>query len=145
MVKFFSSEEEQRIIETIRRVEQQTSGEVRVHLSADAGDDIMRAAQETFARLDMQKTEERNGVLFFLAPRQHQFAIIGDEGIDRRVPPHFWEDVRDLAQGHFRQGDFAAGVCAALDRIGEKLKAFFPYRSDDRNELPDELSYDSED
>jgi uncharacterized membrane protein len=142
MIDFFSKEEEARIISTIEEVENRTSGEVRVHLARDAGKDVLEEAERTFVKLGMDQTRERNGVLFFLVPKAHKFAILGDEGINRRVPDNFWQDVRDLAQIQFRQGNFAEGVCQALERIGEKLAAFFPPRHDDDNELPDAVSYD---
>lgn len=142
MIDFFSKEEEARIISTIEEVENRTSGEVRVHLARDAGKDVLEEAKRTFVKLGMDQTRERNGVLFFLVPKAHKFAILGDEGINRRVPENFWQDVRDLAQTQFRQGHFAEGICRALERIGEKLAAFFPPRHDDDNELPDAVSYD---
>jgi uncharacterized membrane protein len=141
MVKFFSDEEEQRIISAIRRLEGLTSGEIRVHLANESDGDVTRAAQRTFFQLGMHQTQERNGVLFFLVPKHHEFAIIGDKGIHERVPNNFWNEVRDLAQRYFRSGEFVEGICRAVDRIGEKLREFFPVRHDDANELPDDISY----
>jgi len=143
MVKFLNKEEEQRIISAIKEAELQTSGEIRVHLDKTLDKDPVYDAQQVFQRLGMHRTEARNGVLIYLLPEQKKFAIIGDEGIDKVVPEHFWEDVRDLMQQHFREGAFVEGLRAAIALVGEKLKAYFPYQSDDENELPDEISYDS--
>ena len=74
-------------------------------------------------------------------PSMHRFAIIGDEGINKKVPPHFWEEVRDGMQQHFRKGEFKEGVMEGVRLSGQKLKAFFPRSADDKNELPDEISY----
>jgi uncharacterized membrane protein len=142
MVKFFNKEEEEQIIGSIRELENQTSGEIRIHLAQYGSENVFKDAQKTFVKLGMHQTRERNGVLFYLVPKQHQFAILGDEGINRQVPANFWDDVRDIAQAHFQEGRFAEGICRAVDRIGEKLKAHFPPREDDENELPDEVSYD---
>lgn len=142
MIKFFSETDEQRIITAIREAEMNTSGEIRVHLESDPKGDIMKEALRTFHRLGMHKTKQRNGVLILLAPQQRQFAIIGDEGIDEVVPEDFWNEERDIIQEHFRRGDYGDGVVAAIQRVGEKLKAFFPRQDDDVNELSDEISYD---
>ena len=142
MVKFFTKEEQQRIIDKIREVETKTSGELRVHLARNAGEPILQDAVRAFQRLGMQKTAARNGVLIFLVPKRHRFAIVGDEGINEVLPPHFWEEVVEEAERRFRQGEFLEGVCQAIDRIGEHLAAHFPYEEDDVNELPDELSFD---
>lgn len=141
MIAFFQQEEENRIIEAIRRAEGQTSGEIRVHLEANAQGDILTAASRTFQQLGMHQTQARNGVLIFLAPDRREFAIVGDRGINEKVDENFWQAERDLMQRHFREGDFAGGLCKVIDQIGEKLRAFFPYQDDDENELSDEISY----
>lgn len=142
MIKFFSKKEEQRIIAAIREAESQTSGEIRVHLEREIIGDVQGVGFRIFHELEMDKTADRNGVLIFLVPDIRRFAIIGDEGINRVVPPHFWEDVRDLMQRHFRQGDFVTGVCEGIKLAGQKLKDHFPHAGDDDvNELPDEISY----
>lgn len=141
MIKFFKPEEESLIIAAIRRAEMATSGEIRVHLEDNPKKEALAEAKHIFQRLGMHKTQDRNGVLILLAPEQKQFAIIGDEGIDQAVEGDFWERERDLMQDHFRRGEFCAGIVAAVDLIGERLKACFPRQEDDRNELSDDISY----
>ena len=60
------------------------------------------------------------------------------------VPENFWEDVKDLMVSHFREDDFSQGMVEGIARIGEKLHEFFPWQSDDANELPDEISFGGE-
>lgn len=141
MIKFFKPEEEALIIAAIRRAEMATSGEIRVHLEDNPKKEALAEAKRIFQKLGMHKTQDRNGVLILLAPEQKQFAIIGDEGIDKVVEGDFWESERDLLQDHFRRGAFCAGIVAAVDLIGERLKAYFPRQEDDRNELSDDISY----
>ena len=141
MIHFFTKEEEAVIIDAIRAVEKNTSGEIRVHLADNAGEEIMTNAYWTFRRLEMHKTKERNGVLIYLSPKKHCFAIIGDTGIDKVVPDHFWDEVCRMAEGHFRRGEFVEGVCLAVDRVGSLLREHFPDQDNRDNELPDELSY----
>jgi uncharacterized membrane protein len=141
MLAFFSKEDETRIIEAIRAAERNTSGEIRVHLEKKLNKDVIAEARDTFAKLGMHNTEARNGVLLFIAPEAHQFAIIGDEGIHQQVGEQFWQEERDLLQAYFRQGDFTEGICQAIAIIGNKLKAYFPYLDEDQNELPDDISY----
>ncbi|MFQ5447749.1 MAG: TPM domain-containing protein [Saprospiraceae bacterium] len=141
MINFFKKEEEQRIIAAIGEAEAQTSGEIRVHLQKGFKGKVEDAAAKTFARLRMDRTADRNGVLIFIVPSRQQFAIIGDKGIHEKVPPNFWQDVRDVMQHHFRDGKYADGVCEGVLLAGQKLKEHFPWQSDDVNELPDEISY----
>jgi uncharacterized membrane protein len=41
----------------------------------------------------------------------------------------------------FSAGRFAEGLSAGVVMTGEKLKAFFPYKEDDVNEQPDDISF----
>lgn len=141
MIDFFTKEDEQAIIAAIREAERQTSGEIRVHLERSYEGSITGATHRTFHALGMDRTKQRNGVLIFIVPPKHEFAIYGDRGIHEKVPPHFWEDVRDVMQQNFRQGQFAEGVCQGIRLAGEKLREHFPWTDGDKNELPDEISY----
>ena len=138
--KFFTEDEQKKIIEEIRQAEEQTSGEIRVHLDRHSGGDVLKKAQKIFYQRGMAHTKHRNGVLIYLATDHRKFAIVGDEGIHRVVPENYWEEVREEMQKHFREEKFLAGVCRAIQRIGEKLQAHFPAEKAGPNELPDEIS-----
>jgi uncharacterized membrane protein len=138
--KFFSLEEQERIVEEVRKAEDRTSGEVRVHLDCCSRESPLEKAKMVFHRLGMTRTKARNGVLIYLATEDRKFAILGDEGIHRVVPENYWEDVKEEMQKKFREGEICEGVCLGVREIGEKLKAYFPVEKDDRNELPDTIS-----
>jgi uncharacterized membrane protein len=138
--KFFNPEEQERIVGEIRKAEEKTSGEIRVHLDCCAREETLEKAKKVFYRLGMTRTEHRNGVLIYLATEHRKFAILGDEGIHRVVPENYWEDVRDKMQGHFQEGRFLEGICLGIREIGDKLKIHFPVEKSDRNELPNTIS-----
>jgi len=137
---FFSKAEEIRIIEAIKTAENSTSGEIRVHLERKISGDIMNFAVKIFEKLGMANTNERNGCLILLDLTNRKFAIIGDKGINDKVDAGFWNEAATIMTQSFKQNDFAGGLCAAILKIGEKLKNFFPHQQNDINELPDELS-----
>ena len=118
-----------------------TSGEVRVHIQEHCRGTIMQDAARVFNALKMHKTSERNGVLIYIVPERHEFAVIGDKGINSRVPTNYWDDVRDVMQQHFRRQEFAKGTAAAVDLIGKKLQEHFPFKHGNQNQLPDDISY----
>lgn len=141
---FFSTEQQRQIVEAIKTAELNTSGEIRVHVENHCKGDILDRSVMVFNTLKMDKTAARNGVLIYLAVTDKKFAIIGDEGINVLVEHDFWNDVKDEMSRHFREGDFTGGVVNGILRVGEKMKAFFPYQSDDVNELPDDISFGKE-
>lgn len=138
---FLSDEEVARIMAAIGEAEKNTSGEIRLHVEPFCKIEVMDRAADVFGFLDMHKTALRNGVLFYLAFEDHQFAILGDGGINQKVPDHFWQETRDLVLNHFKTGQYAEGLIQGILHAGEQLKEHFPYQSDDKNELSDEISF----
>ena len=89
----------------------------------------------------MHKTDERNGILFYIALHDHKFAVIGDAGIHAKVGDAFWEDVKNEMIPLFKEGKLAEGLIKGIGKAGKELKSFFPYQSNDKNELSDEISF----
>ena len=139
--KFLTAEQQETVVAAVRLAEKGTSGEIRIHIDADCNGDPVKRAEEVFVKLGMHRTELRNGVLIYLACNSKVFAIIGDKGINDIVPEGFWDDVASCMSTHFRSGDFTGSLSQATVMIGEKLKVYFPYKDNDINELPDEISY----
>jgi uncharacterized membrane protein len=140
-VFFFSRKEKKKIMEAVQEAEKNTSGEIRVHLEYKTRGPVYGHAQKVFQKIGMTKTAQRNGVLIFLATHDKKFAVLGDVGINEKVSEGFWNDVAQIMQEHFKQDKFAEGISEAAVRIGEKLKAYFPYQANDKNELADGISY----
>lgn len=139
--EFFGKENEKLIVQAIERAEHQTSGEIRVHIESKCKADVLDRAAWLFKKLKMHETKDRNGVLIYLSINDRKFAIIGDSGINKVVPEGFWNDVKEMMIGHFMKGEFAIGLISGIEKTGEHLKQFFPWKEDDVNELPDEISY----
>ena len=139
---FFSKEQQAQILASVKEAELETSGEIRVHIETSLKGDVLDRAAWLFKKLGMDKTAEHNGVLFYLAVGDRKFAIIGDSGIDAKVPTGFWDEISELLKKNFKEGKFAEGLSEGIIMAGIQLKTHFPHRLDDVNELPDEISFD---
>lgn len=139
---FLTKEEQQQVVNAIQSAEKATSGEIRIHIERKCSGDPEEPALKAFHKLGMTATEARNGVLIYVAVESHKLAILGDKGINDVVPQGFWEEVIAAIKGQFAAGNFCAGLCKGLEMVGEKLKVYFPYQSDDVNELSDEISFE---
>ena len=139
---FFSKEQQAQILAAVREAEMETSGEIRVHIESKLKGDVLDRAAWLFKKLGMHKTAERNGVLFYLAVSDRKFAILGDAGINAKVPTGFWDDISELLKNNFKEGKFTKGLSEGILLAGEHLKIHFPHQKDDVNELPDEISFD---
>ena len=136
--------DDERIVAAIRAAEARGRGEIRVHVTREAVGDAHTAAVEVFERLRMTGTSERNGVLIYVSPRSHAFAVIGDRGVHEHCPASFWRDVADAMGDDFRAGRFTEALVHGVERVGEVLGRAFPREAgrDDTNELPDAVSRD---
>jgi len=140
---FFSKEEKLEIKKAILNAELDTSGEIRVHIETNCKGDVLDRASHLFSKLEMDKTDLHNGVLFYLAFKSKKFAIIGDEGINKEVPKNFWEEIKSLMAAKFSSNEYTQGLVDGITMTGVHLKKHFPHHIDDINELPDEISFGS--
>ena len=130
-----------RVRQAIRDAESRTSGEIRVHLDDTIVDDVLDHAAFVFEELGMHRTVDRNGALIYVSVAQQRAAVIGDAGIHGRLPAGFWNETLGVILEQFRAGRFTEGLLRGVERLGEQLSAHFPRKSDDRNELSDEVSF----
>ena len=137
--EFFTKEDEGLILSAIQNAESRTSGEIRVRIEKKAPD-AMAVARRAFIALGMRDTELRNGVLFVLSLEDRKFVILGDDGINEKVPEGFWNKVKDVVLENFRNGLFAKGLSEGIKLAGEQLATYFPHQKGDINELPDGIS-----
>ena len=138
--EFLAQLDQDRIVAAIQNAERATSGEIRIHVQPKAyGGDIRTVAERTFERLGMTKTALRNGVLLFIATEEQRFVILGDKGIDEKVPAGFWDEIAAKLTIRFKNGEFTDGIIEAIEAAGTHLGEYFPRAADDVNELPDTI------
>lgn len=137
---FLTHEEEQEIIQAIRKAEGNTSGEIRVHIEKTSKKDIFDRAMEVFHLLKMDNTKLQNGVLIYVAIEDRNFVIYGDKGINEAVGAEFWDSTKDIMVTHFKNGDFKKGLVEGILKAGKELETHFPWNLNDKNELPDTIS-----
>jgi uncharacterized membrane protein len=114
------------IVAAIRDAARKTSGEVRVSISPKYIDDPVVAAQAEFLHRSMHKSPARNGVLIFVAPRSHKFAVIGDEAVHAKCGNEFWQKLAEAMTGYFRKSEFTEGIIHGVQKAGELLEEHFP-------------------
>jgi len=140
---FFSEEENEKIVQAIQEAERQTSGEIRIFVEGRCKYvDALDRAAEIFNNLEMEKTELRNGVLFYLAIKDKQLAILADKGIHEATGDVYWKKTVKEILSVFSKDSVVTGITTTIYKIGQALKEHFPYDKDvDKNELPDEIIF----
>ena len=142
-VNYFSEEEKKVIVLAIENAEQRTSGEVRIFIESHCSYvDPVRRAKEVFQELKMYQTEARNGVLVYIAMKDKQLAVFGDEGIHAKVGNTFWNAEVHKMLTNFNKSNYTTGIVEIIHSIGEALVANFPFnKQNDQNELSNDIVF----
>ena len=138
---FFTNAQVKQIEEAIAAAELNTSGEIRVHIENKCKSDVLDCSAAVFAKLKMHKTDLRNSVLFYISVKDHQFAILGDAGINAVVPKDFWDNIKEHVLRNFKDNKFTEGLCEGIKKAGEQLQVHFPFKKGDKNELSNKMNY----
>lgn len=140
--EFFSPPEKQKIVEAIRAAEKRTSGEIRVYVESRCSYvEPLDRAVEIFFGLQMEKTEDRNAVLLYLAMKDRQMAVFADKGIHEKMGSEFWANEVKKMTALFGNAHYGDGIAGIVTEIGVALHYHFPYEDDDKNELPDDIVF----
>lgn len=139
--QFFTQEQQKKITDSIKEAELNTSGEIRLHIESDCKEDVLDRAAFLFEKLNMHKTELRNGVLFYLSVNDRKFAILGDAGINAVTKEDFWDEIKETVINHFKKDAYEEGLSKGIKMAGKALQENFPYQKDDINELSDDISF----
>lgn len=137
-------QEQEKIVAAIKEAERNTSGEVRVFVESHCSYvDPMDRAKEVFFNLKMDRTEAHNGVLVYVALKDRQMALYGDEGIYRKTGGDpYWVYELNMMRALFKEGKIGDGIATCVINIGKALSEHFPFNSDtDKNELPDDIVF----
>jgi len=140
--EFLNALDDDAIVQAIGAAEKRTSGEIRVFVSENEVTDVVAEAQRQFVRMEMTKTELRNGVLIYFAPRMRSFAVVGDEGIHKKRGQPLWDSVVARMRPLLKDGEYTKAIIAGVEEIGTVLCKEFPCQPGDRNELPNTVERD---
>jgi uncharacterized membrane protein len=139
---FFSPEEQKLIVTAIQAAERRTSGEVKVYVESRCSYvDALDRAVELFGQMGLMATRERNAVLVYVAIKDHQLAVFGDEGIHQKVGPDYWNTEVIKMIRDFNRDNYALGIAGCVEDIGQALQEYFPYTDKDTNELSDDIHF----
>lgn len=136
---FVNRLDDQKIAAAIGEAEKKTSGEIRVFVTRRAVESPLEEAEREFLKEGMDKTELRNGVLIYFAPKSQSYAIVGDKGIHEKCGAAFWEGISAHMAPHLKKNEFTEAVLVGIREAGEALSQHFPFKEGDRNELPNQV------
>ena len=144
LYRLFNDDDFLRISESIKEAESKTAGEIKISIKekrdfSQKKKSLIELASLEFARLGMNNTRDKTGILLFLLLNEKKFYILADEGINKKVEQKVWNEIRDRMQADFSRGHFTKGILLGINEVGKILASHFPIKSDDVNELSDKV------
>ncbi|PKF72253.1 hypothetical protein CW752_16305 [Chryseobacterium sp. PMSZPI] len=141
MNNFLTNQQIASLVEAIQSAEEHSTGEIRVHIDSNTEDHHAKTAFEVFKELCMDKTTDRNAVLFHVNFEQKYLTIIGDVGIHEKVHQSYWDHLHDYITAEFAKGNYHKALKSAILETGIELKKYFPVKGENPNQLPNEITF----
>ena len=98
-------------------------------------EEVGEAATIAFFTENLYRTRAENGILLFISVFEHRVWVLGDRGINEKIPPERWQEIVDLVTDGIKNDRQCQAICDAITRIGETLREFYPIETDDKDEL----------
>ncbi len=147
---FLTADQMSEIADSISMAETMTSGEIRVLVVAASSilplfskkerrAALRRRAVKEFAKLGIQNTRDKTGVLIMVSLEERMVQVLAGSGINSVVPESTWPAMVQCITEGIKQGNPARGISMAVTDIGKMLSENFPAKLDDSDELPNEV------
>jgi uncharacterized membrane protein len=138
----FDQVERQELSAAIAAAEAGHRGEVRVHLErrCPGRNSPSERAEELFTAFRMDRTREDTAVLLYVSFDDGRSAVHAGSGVRQSATPDYWRTVAEEIERGFAIDEPLAGLCAAIEQIGEMLRVYAPGEDLAGNELPDAIT-----
>lgn len=138
---FLTDQQIASLAEAIGSAEEHSTGEIRVHIDSNTETDSAKTAFRVFEELCMNRTAERNAVLFHVNFEQKYLTIIGDTAIHEKVSQAYWDHLHDFMTSEFAKGNYYKSLKSGILETGLELKKHFPVTGENPNELSNEITF----
>ena len=98
-------------------------------------EEVEEAASISFFRHGLYRTRDATGVLIFISVFERKVWLLADRGINGKVPPGQWNATVSRITDGIRQKRPAEAIIEGIQSVGRQLKAQFPVKPDDTDEL----------
>jgi putative membrane protein len=97
------------------------------------------AATREFVARGLARTQDRTGVMIYVALAEHYAEVLADSGIADRVDDRVWRETIESLIMSIKAGRLSEGLIHAVEKVGAILAAQAPPRSDDSDELANKV------
>jgi len=101
--------------------------------------EVYQRAVQAFHEHGLMNTRDRTGILIMVSMLERRVQVLADSGIHSKVEDGTWDEVVKIILDGIGKGSVIDGLIAGIEHCGEILARHFPIKSDDTDELPDDL------
>jgi putative membrane protein len=94
---------------------------------------VRERAVRAFYEKGLYRTRDENGILIFISLLERKVWILGDRGVDRRIPKESWQLLATEISTGIGAGHACSALCAVIGKCGRILAEHFPRKTDDTN------------
>lgn len=100
-----------------------------------------QAARAHFIDQGVHKTEERNGLLFFISLAERYIEILPDSGIQQKIPQELWQNLLEEFKKRARRDQLADAFSETILSAARLLASHFPGGLHNANQVQDRTVY----
>jgi putative membrane protein len=102
---------------------------------------VRKRAIIAFYEKGLYRTRDETGILIFLSLLEKKVWILGDKGINAKIPENFWVEIaNEISRGMFEKTHCNAMI-SAIEKCSKELTKYFPIKPDDTNELSNKVIF----
>ncbi|QEN03697.1 TPM domain-containing protein [Thiospirochaeta perfilievii] len=100
---------------------------------------VYNRALRHFIESETCYTKDRTGVLIFISIMERRVILLADKGINEKIDQSRWSGIVDSLISGIKVKSYTSSITGAVKDIGDILSKEFPIKSDDINELSDDI------
>jgi len=100
---------------------------------------VRERAVRAFFEKELYRTMDETGVLIFISLLEHKVWILGDRGINAKIPRNSWQNLAGELSRGVREGRACEALCSVIDSCGAELARHFPRTTGDIDELKNDV------
>ncbi len=106
---------------------------------AEMQEEVFQRALEVFYKNEVSMTKDRTGIMIFISLLERKVEVLADCGINEQVEKDYWNTLVASLISKIKDGQIIEGLGEAITECGRSLESSFPIKSDDTNEISDDL------
>jgi len=108
----------------------------------EMNEEVHQRAIEVYFENKVSMTRDRTGIMIFVSLLERKVEVLADCGINNKVEKNYWDELVSSLLLKIASGKLVDGMVSSIESCGKSLEESFPIKSDDTNEIANDLITD---